>query len=400
MIDIASVRGGIDARSGRLRLDDVVVDSDRGLFRAGGDYAPGEDYRMDLTASALLPAPAGTTRPRLGLVARGDVSALDVALSGHAPAPLRAHLALRGAEAPRWTFTADSQALDPALLVGTGEPGTPLAFDLEARGTGGRAGLQGDIAYGDLRATLQPSVVSLDEQVLEFDPLVVDVFDGRVTVTGQGDFHDPQAADVRYAVVARGLTWAPTPADGGAPDPAATIQADADIGIAGTADNWAVVGTATLARDGDSAGVELRGRGDRSRLDLGTLAARTPTGRLDGSGHVAWAPALGWSLDAGLTGFDPGYFAADFNGAIDGRITSTGSTRDDGGLELTVEASDLGGQLRGRRLTGNARVAMHGAAPGSAASAGYEGEAALGIGDSRVDASGRVDERIDIQASL
>src|SRR5690606_33407853 len=138
MIDIASVRGGIDARSGRLRLDDVVVDSDRGLFRAGGDYAPGEDYRMDLTATALLPAPAGTTRPRLGLVARGDVSALDVALSGHAPAPLRAHLALRGAEAPRWTFTADSQALDPALLVGTGEPGTPLAFDLEARGTGGR----------------------------------------------------------------------------------------------------------------------------------------------------------------------------------------------------------------------------------------------------------------------
>ncbi|MGY1458020.1 translocation/assembly module TamB domain-containing protein [Luteimonas sp. A534] len=400
MIDIASVRGGFDARSGLLRLHDVVVDSDRGLFKAHGEYAPAEDYRMDLTASALLPAPAGTTRPRLGLVARGDVAALDVALSGHAPAPLRARLGLRGADAPRWTFTATSEALDPALLAGTGEPGTPLAFDLDASGTGGHAELRGDLAYGELRATVQPSVVSLDEQVLAFDPLVVDVFDGRITVTGHGDFKDLQAADVRYAVVARGLTWAPAPADGAAPDPADTVRADADVGIAGTADNWAVVGAATLARNGENAEVELRGRGDQERLELRTLAARTPTGWLDGSGHVAWAPTLGWALDAGLAGFDPGYFGPDFKGAIDGRIVSTGSTRDDGGLEVTVDASDLGGQLRGRRITGNASFAMHGAATGSTASAGYEGEAALGIGDSRIDARGRVDERIDIQAAL
>src|SRR5690606_298299 len=115
VIDIASVRGGLRAQRGLLRLDGVVVDSDRGLFRAGGEYAPGEDYRMDLTVSALLPAPAGTTRPRLGLVARGDISALEVALSGHAPAPVRVQLGLRGAETPRWNFSAASDALDPAL---------------------------------------------------------------------------------------------------------------------------------------------------------------------------------------------------------------------------------------------------------------------------------------------
>src|SRR5690606_28279141 len=50
MIDVASVRGGFEARSGRLRLQDVVVDSDRGLFTAAGHYAPGDRYRMDLTA--------------------------------------------------------------------------------------------------------------------------------------------------------------------------------------------------------------------------------------------------------------------------------------------------------------------------------------------------------------
>ena len=400
MIDIASVRGGMEARRGLLQLRDVVVDSDRGLFLAQGEYAPAEDYRMDLTASALLPAPAGTTRPRLGLVARGDVSALDVALSGHAPAPVRAKLTLRGAGAPDWSFSARSDALDPALLAGLGEPGTPLAFDLSASGKGGRAELQGELAHGELRATVQPSVVNLDEQVLEFDPLVVDVLDGRITVTGRGDFEDPQAASVRYAVVARGLAWAPAPEDGTVADPAATVRADADIGVAGTAANWALVGKAELERDGDRAQVELRGRGNQERLDLRSLVARTPTGRLEGSGHVAWAPALGWELDAALAGFDPGYFAPGFSGAIDGRLASTGGRRDDGGLDLSVEASELGGQLRGRRLSGRAAFAMQGAAPGSDAAAAFEGEAALAIGESRIDARGRVAERIDVEASL
>ncbi len=400
MIDIARLRGGMDARSGLLRLHDVVVDSDRGLFTVRGEYAPGEDYRMDLTASALLPAPAGTTRPRLGLVARGDLDALDVALSGHAPAPVRARIALRGSgEMPHWSFAAASDALDPALLAGAGEPGTPLAFDLAASGTGGRAALQGNIARGAYRATIQPSVVVLDAQVLEFDPLVVDLLEGRITVTGRGDFADPAAADVRYAVAARGLAWAPAP-EGAGPDPAATVRADADIGLAGTAASWALVGKATLRRDGDAAEVELRGRGNRDGVGFDRLVARTPGGRLEGSGRVDWAPSLAWTIDAGLAGFDPGYFAPGFDGAIDGRLASTGSTRDDGGLELTVEAGQLGGQLRGRRLAGQARFAMHGAAPGGTAQAGYEGEAALGIGGSRVDARGRVGERFDIQASL
>ena len=399
MIDIASVRGGLQARRGVLELRKVVVDSDRGLFRAHGDYAPGEGYRMDLTASALLPAPAGRTRPRLGLVARGDLSALDVALSGHAPARVRAHLHLRGAGAPEWTFKAASEALDPALLAGTGEPGTPLAFDLAASGTGGRARLQGDIAYGGHEATIQPSAATLEDQLLAFDPLVVDVLDGRVTVTGQGDFSDTTAADLRYAVVARGLAWAPAPEDGAPPDPEATVRADADLGIAGTPANWAVVGKARLARGGDTADVELKGRGDQAHMALRSLAARTPGGRLDGSGRLAWAPALDWDFEAALSGFDPGYFAPDFDGAIDGRITTTGGTRDDGGLDLRVDADELGGRLRGRRLSGRAGFAMHGAAPGGG-TARYEGEAALTVGESRIDGHGRIDDRIDIQASL
>ncbi|HEY4529888.1 MAG TPA: translocation/assembly module TamB domain-containing protein [Luteimonas sp.] len=400
MIDIAHVRGGIEARRGLLELHDVRVDSDRGIVLVDGEYAPAEDYRMDLTASALLPAPAGTTRPRLGLVARGDVSALDVALSGHAPAPVRLNLSLRGADAPEWNFSARSEALDPALLTGVGEPGTPVAFDLQASGTGGHADIRGDIARGELRAAIQPSVVVLDEQVLAFEPLVVDVLDGRITVTGRGDFSDPGAANLRYAVVARGLRWAPAVEEGATPDPAAAIRADAELGLAGSAALWAVVGEASLERGGDRAEVELRGRGNQAQAEIGTLVARTPTGRLEGSGTVAWAPGLGWDFNAALTGFDPGYFAPGFDGAIDGRIATIGSTRDDGGLDLEVDADELGGQLRGRRLSGRANLAMRGAAADGSVATGFEGEAALSVGQSRIDARGSVGDRIDIEATL
>ena len=399
LVDVRTLRGGLDAREGVLRLQDVVVDSDRGRFAARGEYAPGEDYRMDLTVSALLPAPAGRTRPRLGLVARGDVSALDIALAGHVPAPVRAHLALRGAGQPRWTLRAASDALDPALLAGSGEPGTPLAFDLRGNGTGGEARLQGELRQGALVATLQPSRLRLEEQVLEFKPLVVDVLDGRVTVRGSGDFTDPANATFRYAVNARGLAWGPAPAEGARRDPTAVVSGDADLGIAGRTDAWAAVGQARLQRDGLAATVDIEGRGNGERMRLRRVRAATPSGSLDARGDVTWAPSLGWKLDATLAGFDPGYFAPDFRGAIDGVLASTGGTRDDGGLELAVEARDLGGQLRGRELDGSARFVMHGAADASQR-AGYEGEAALTVGGSRIDASGSVTDTLDIEADF
>lgn len=346
------MRGGLDAQQGELHLADLVVDSDRGRFTAHGVYAPDDDYRMDLTASALMPAPPARTRPRIGLVARGDLSRLDIALVGHAPAPLKAMLTLRGRENPGWALRADTTRLDPALLAGSGETGTPLAFDLRADGEGGAATMQGRATWGEptadpLRIVLQPSTLRLEDQRLDLDPLVVDLFEGRVTLRGFADVTEPGDVRFRFATNARGLQFG---ADPDAPDPAPPIRADADLGIAGSTAAWAVVGTAGIERDGLRADVNLDGRGDGERLRLQTARVTMPTGTLDATGEVAWAPALQWTLDATLAGFDPGYFARDWRGAVNGRFASTGNTRDDGGLELAVDARDLGGTLRGLSL--------------------------------------------------
>jgi translocation and assembly module TamB len=392
MIEIRSARGGLDASAGELHVEHLRVDSDRGRFTAHGDYVPRDDYRTDLVATAVLPAPAGRTSPRLGLVARGDLSRMDVAVSGNVPATVRATLTLRGKDRPGWQLRANSDALDPSLLVGSGETGTPIAFKLQADGHGGDARLQGRITRGDLTATIQPSHISLAEQVLTVQPLVVDVFDGRATLRGFANLKDPDHAALRFAVNARGLTW-------GSADKTQQIVADADFGIAGKPDAWAAIGSAVLTRDNQRAQLRFDGRGDTAHMQLKSLTATMPTGKLDVRGDVAWSPALGWKLDATLAGFDPGYFAAGWNGAIDGRLASTGNTRSDGGLDVGVDATQLGGRLRGRPLRGRGHFAMRGAGTPQA-SAAYSGDAALTLGDSRIDAKGTIAQTLDVDATF
>ncbi len=390
LIAISRARGGLDAQSGKLHVEHLRVDSDLGKFAVHGDYAPRDNFRSNLTASAVLPAAAGRTPARLGLVARGDLSRMDVAIGGNAPAPLHATLTLRdktllGKDVPRWQLRADSTALDIGLLTGNDAASTPIAFDLRGDGVAGDANLQGKIRQGDFSAILQPSKISLADQILRLHPLVVDTFDGRVIANGSANLRDAKRTSLKFAVNARGLHWR------GSAE-AVEIAGDADFGLAGTLEQWAAIGKAQLQRDGKHATVEFNGLGNREGVHLRKLDAVMPDGRLDATGNVAWSPALRWDADARLTGFDPGYFLPDWPGAINGKITSTGEQRDSGTLLADIGATALGGTLRGRALSGRGSLHVEGNA--------YAGDVALGLGESRLTAKGRVASNIDIDANF
>ena len=386
LVDIRSARGGLDADAGKLHVEHLRVDSDRGAFALHGDYVPRDDYRSDLVATAVLPAPAGRTAPRLGLVVRGDLSRMDVAIAGRAPAPLRATLTLRGnKDAPGWHLRADSEALDLSLLAGSGETSTPLAFDLVADGKGGNAGLRGTFSQGDFQATLQPSRLSLEDRRLRAQPLVVDMLDGRIVASGYADLRDPDKASLKFALNARGLQW--RGADG-----AALVRGDADIGIAGKPELWAAIGNAKLQRGDQRADVRLDGIGDRDGVRFRSLRATMPQGRLDATGTLAWNPNLAWKAEATLAGFDPGYFAPDWPGAIDGKLRSNGEVRDNGSLLAHVDAQQLGGTLRKRALSGRGTVDIDGN--------DYGGDVALVLGGSRIDARGRIAATMQVDADF
>lgn len=393
IIRLRSVRGGLVAEDGRLQLTRIVADSDRGRFAAHGEYAPRDRYRMDLTASAVLPAAAGRTPATLGLVARGDLRALEVALAGRAPAPLKARLRLEGEAQPRWRFKANSAAVTLAALLGNDDEAEPYAFDLRADGVGGKANVQGRVAQGDVTATLLPSKISIEKQILLLSPLSVELLGGTLAATGRADFNDP--ADARFAgtLSARKLRWQGDTKD------AVPVIGDGDFKLAGRLREWTAQGDATLLRGTERAGVSLKARGDDKTAHIDTLRATMPTGRLDCGGQVWWTPTLRWQADVRLAGFDPGYFLPDWRGAVNGRLRSTGYTRRDGGLDARVDASELGGRLRGRALSGRANVLTHlPAREGDLI--GAEGEIALGLGSSRIDAKGRVADTLNIDAKF
>ncbi len=403
LIDIHRLRTGMDARAGALHVESLDADTDRGHFHVHGDYAPRDDYRVDLVATAVLPASMGSTAPRLGLVARGDLARMDVGLAGRAPAPVRATLTLHGKDQPRWRLHAQSEALDLALLTEGKPSGTPLRLRFDADGVGGEMALTGEFAQGDFNATVLPSRLRIENEVLEAKPLTLRVFDGTATLRGRADFNDPENATLRFAVNARGLKWGgakttpKTPAQAASDTP--LVEADADLGIAGTLQHWAAIGHATLTREGERAQVQFDGRGNESRMTLKQLHAQMPSGALDASGDVAWTPALGWNLQATLAGFDPGYFAPEWKGALRGRFSTRGVTRGDGGLDIAVDAPQIDGRLRGRPLQGRGRFVMRGAATKRAQDA-YEGEVALTLGGSHIDAKGRVTDTLDVDAKF
>ena len=404
MIDVHRIRGGLEMANGELRTRQLAVDSDRGDFRLDGDYVPRQDYKTNLIVSAVLPAPRGRTPASFGLAARGDLAKMEVAIAGRAPAPLRASLVFTGREDPTWEFKAASESLDPTLLMGVAgiaepEPATPLSFDLQAKGKGGTAALQGKLSQGDMAIVLQPSRVALKDQVITAAPLVVDAFGGHLRLRGSADFRDAANASFRFAAYARGLSFTP------APDPA-TPQAqqvpvelvEARLGVAGTLKAWAAIGTAQLERDAQRAALDFDVRGNEQRAELKRVEAKTPGGALTVRGQVGWEPQLSWDVAADLAQFDPGYFAPGWDGRLSGHIASKGrqlppkATGEPGDYEATADVTALRGQLRQRAIDARGRFALQGQQG--------EGELTLSIGNSRLSARGRVGDRLDVSAQL
>ena len=383
LVDIRSARGGLRASNGFLHVEHLSAKTDLGDFTAHGDYVPRDRYRTDVIATAVLPAAAGRTAARVGVVARGDVARLDVAIAGRLPAPVRATLALRGEPDPTWHLRAHAPAFDPAVLTGAPPSDTPIAFDLRADGLGGRATIEGFVSQGELRADIRRSEVRLDDRVLTVEPLVIDALDGRTTLHGFADLRDPNDRKLRFAINARGLRW------GGTAD-APAIVGDGDFGVAGKPEAWAAIGRATLVRKDRKAQLDFDARGDTAHATIRALKARMPSGALDATGNVAWSPALAWNADATLAGFDPGYFVPDWPGRIEGRIATQGRARPQGGVDARFDAPALRGTLRSRPLDARAKVQLHGEE--------IEGDVALNLGGSHATAKGRVGALLDIDA--
>ena len=141
-----------------------------------------------------------------------------------------------------------------------------------------------------------------------------------------------------------------------------------------------------------NAGLELAGQGTASGTQLESFGIDTLEGRLEGAGTLTWAPDLTWDLSLRATNLNPGAYASDWPGRIDGRLTSQGRIDDDGPT-LTAVIEELTGRLRDYPIAAGGRVLM-------------EGERiqierlTASSGSSRLNLDGRLDQTLDLGFTL
>ena len=385
LLHAGSIRSRFTLGDGLLRLETFAMASDRGDVSLAGHYLPAKEFDTDLRGSWRYATTPGAPPASLALRAKGDFNAFTLSVDGNAPAPLRLRLVLKDGRLPNWTFDASSEQF---LSESLGLPAdAPWAFDVHASGQGGRAQLRGRVVRDGLAVGIEPSRLRLDAGVITLEPLLLTLPQGPVRVDGtlalEGE--DPRF-DLR--VGSTGLRLQPATTAPGAE----TVIARGEMKIAGRWQAWTLAGAATARRGREEARLTLAGTGDDSQLRLQTLRIASPTGSLQGQGHVAWQPQLAASIDAKLAGFDPGYFFPDYPGAVNGRLVAKGQRAADGLWRAEGRLTDLGGRLRGRAVSGQGKVDWQGRS-GS-------GDLTLAIGSSRLAVRGRFGDQLDLHAEF
>ncbi|WP_146907797.1 translocation/assembly module TamB domain-containing protein [Arenimonas daejeonensis] len=376
----------LDLAHDGFTLEELTLDSPRGRLTLKGDYLPDRDFRTDLAATLAVPATDTAPAAHLQLSAKGDLDDMRLDLAGQAPEPLSLSLELReSASVPVWTMATQSGGFDPVIFGAAA--GESWRWQLDASGRGGAAELTGELHQGDWRVGIEPSQLVLAQQHLQVEPLQLVLPQGPLRITGDLQL-DGEHSEFDALLSSPGLRLEPASAEPGAQ----TVTASGEVRTAGRFEAWTISGDATLERAGEQATVRLAGQGDGEQLVFDTLRADTPTGSLDGHGRVRWSPMLAFELQAGLAGFDPGYFLPDYPGALNGELTADAERRADGTWHGKARVEKLQGVLRERPVSGHLSAEWNGDRG--------TGETSLLLGSSVIEARGGFGAVYDLDASF
>lgn len=366
---------------GRIALERLAIESDRGRLEASGaldsasDWDTGLQARVDLAGFGDEPLP-------VTLDAKGHLHDLTLVATSRLPEPATATLRLLdGLPRPRWALALSAPGIEPSRL---GIDAPPLALELRGQGDLAHATLSGNITHDGRTLRLLPSTLRYAAGAVRLDPIDIRLDPGAIQARGDVDLRGDAP------VMALDLTWEDIEWPGATLE--ATVRTRGEARIEGPSHDYVLSSDAELVRGAERAEFTLRGRGDTEHLVLENLDFRMPQGALAAAGEVHWQPHPRWDVRATLADFDPGWLQPDFPGAVDASLVSSGEIID-GKPRGAITLDPLGGTLRGRALGGRIEARID---------ESEHGEATLDVrvGDSRLRGRGRWNERIDAQLDL
>lgn len=332
---------GITVRQLALRAPDGSVDLDGTLTTREGYAGKGRTtFRWragDAEYAGTLDADSDGKQARLALRLDTPMAAtLDATLGQDARWP--------------WTLALDVPRFDPKVLAPeAGLAGVAVA--LRGEGDRGQGSLAGDVTLDERRLHIEPLRYALTDELLRIEALGITSpdFEGRLDANGEVRLKaDPVSATLT-------LDWKDVvlPAELAGQ----VLASHGRLDVEGSAAAYAARGSLSVGPPGQLADITLDLDGTPEAVALKTLALVQPKGGLDASGTVTLKPAIGWDIRAKAQRLDPGAFAADWPGALDFDLASTGTLTDQG-PDTTLRIDRLGGTLRQRPVGGQADLTI------------------------------------------
>lgn len=313
----------------------------------------------------------------------GKQATLGLALSQPMPATIAGTLGQQ--DRLPWTLKLDVPAFDARRLI----PGTELkslATTLQGSGDIENGTLTGEVVVDGHRVLLDPLRYALANDVLRIDALAL---------------RSPQAAGVVEATGSVQLKAQPVAADFSLHWRDVVVPADlagqelashGQLSASGSAEAYRAEAALSVGPPGKLSDITVKLAGTPEQVLLESLALKQRNGGLDASGTIKLAPVVSWDMTAKARRFDPGAFAAEWPGAIDLDLATTG-TLGDNGPDARIRIDNVGGTLRQRALSGRGDVTIK---PEFI----VDGVVALKSGQSRIDVEGRGGNQTDATIRL
>jgi translocation and assembly module TamB len=376
---------------GGVRLERLRLVASAGELELDGRIDPWRGYRFDLTGQARGSWPG---QPEAGgrFTVAGDLDRLRATLDLDRPLAAQAELTVTAPlTQPAWQGRLQVAGADPSRLQPELPPWpTDLVFD----GGGTLDRVAGTLAlrlhHPDLGLVTAAGELDGDRARLDFSQVTLAVGDPEMRLRLDAATVTLGADPPRFS--ARG-SWqaARWPLTG----PAVATSPRGRFDLAGSAEDYRLeLDGRVEAAELPAVEVALAGQGDRRALALETWSVTLDDGggRLAGRGTLGWDPDLRVALQGRAEAVDPGRFAADWPGSLDGPFELTARLAD-GEPHWQVDLAALSGTLRGQPVAAKGRLAGRGQAltlDGVTARAGTL--------DATLD--GRLGERLDLRWTL
>ncbi|PKM06448.1 MAG: hypothetical protein CVV14_12545 [Gammaproteobacteria bacterium HGW-Gammaproteobacteria-4] len=374
----SAIDGGLRIASDRIRFTALTIRRAEETSRIDGRIDLGTHSTVALTLDGASSAEAATAW-QLQARITGNPADLQLALDGKAPGALSVRARVRGnGDRLRWQLTARAQDIAPALFGG---PEGRFGAVLDVDGVDALANVSGRVQRDGQVLHILPSQIGWQDDRIALSPLVLSALDGEVRIVGAvgigGD-----APVMALNVEGDALHWG---------SGAERVTADGSARVTGTLAQWQLDGKADLHRQAVAAQIALRAHGDRQRAALDQLLLTTDAGQSQLSGELVFSPSVRWQATGSVSGFEPGFFAPDFPGAVSANFDSNGAMVGDA-LQFMVDLDAVRGRVRGRELNGRAQLEHH---------AGRStGTLDLHVGSSHVIARGQHDASGKVPMSL